>query len=89
MTKTESAETVRRFLAKAYPPEHPAFAALERLAVCDETEVAAAAFRTISHICKHPADASYLPRKTTASPNTLHGGFGAMEGVSVKATNWE
>lgn len=34
MTKTESAETVRRFLAKAYPPEHAVFAALDRLATC-------------------------------------------------------
>jgi len=58
MTKTESAETVRRFLAKAYPPEHPVFAALDRLAPSEP-------------------------------PATLHGDFGALEGVSVKATDWE
>ncbi len=74
--KPSDAEIVRRFLAKAYGEEHPAMVALKSLE--GDRSFRDKLVRD-SYERNHPANASLLPRKTTAAPNTLHGDFGAME----------
>jgi len=89
--KPSDAETVRRFLAKAYGEDHPAMEAFRRMECCSSKSVPQEIVeRWVAspwlHVRNHPADGSHLPRKTTDATRewwdhqrTLHGDFGAME----------